>query len=64
MMSRAHQMVDMLTEENKMLRQEMEAFREKVSKLQKVGAAGRLTLAVLTTPPLFYSASRPTAGGG
>ncbi|KAJ3589081.1 hypothetical protein NHX12_009929, partial [Muraenolepis orangiensis] len=36
MMTRAHQMVDMLTEENKVLRQEMEVFREKVSKLHKL----------------------------
>lgn len=36
MMARAHQMVDMLTEENKMLRQEMEVCREKVTKLHKV----------------------------
>ncbi|KAF3706830.1 Angiomotin [Channa argus] len=36
MMARAHQMVDVLTEENRMLRQEMEACREKVSKLHKL----------------------------
>ncbi|XP_030602728.1 angiomotin isoform X2 [Archocentrus centrarchus] len=36
MMARAQQMVDMLTEENRMLRQEMEACREKVTKLQKL----------------------------
>ncbi|KAM3869608.1 angiomotin [Diretmus argenteus] len=36
MMARAHQMVDMLTEENKMLRQEMETCREKVTKLHKL----------------------------
>lgn len=36
MMARAQQMVDMLTEENRMLRQEMDACREKVTKLQKV----------------------------
>uniref|UniRef100_A0A667ZM23 Angiomotin n=1 Tax=Myripristis murdjan TaxID=586833 RepID=A0A667ZM23_9TELE len=36
MMARAHQMVDMLTEENKMLRQEMEVCREKVTKLHKL----------------------------
>ncbi len=36
MMARAHQMVDMLAEENRMLRQEMEACREKVTKLHKV----------------------------
>ncbi|XP_054481288.1 angiomotin [Anoplopoma fimbria] len=36
MMVRAHQMVDVLTEENKMLRQEMEACREKVTKLHKL----------------------------
>lgn len=36
MMARAHQMVDLLTEENRILRQEMEASREKVTKLHKV----------------------------
>uniref|UniRef100_A0A1A8LV61 Angiomotin n=3 Tax=Nothobranchius TaxID=28779 RepID=A0A1A8LV61_9TELE len=36
MMSRAQQMVDVLTEENRMLRQEMEACREKVTKLHKL----------------------------
>ncbi|KAM9384546.1 angiomotin isoform 2-T3 [Pholidichthys leucotaenia] len=36
MMARAHQMVDALTEENRMLRHEMEACREKVTKLQKL----------------------------
>ncbi|XP_047462094.1 angiomotin-like isoform X6 [Mugil cephalus] len=36
MMARAHKMVDMLTEENRMLRQEMDAFREKVTKLHKL----------------------------
>uniref|UniRef100_A0A3B4USD9 Angiomotin n=1 Tax=Seriola dumerili TaxID=41447 RepID=A0A3B4USD9_SERDU len=36
MMARAHQMVDVLTEENRMLRQEMEACREKVTKLHKL----------------------------
>ncbi|XP_026226555.1 angiomotin-like isoform X2 [Anabas testudineus] len=36
MMARAPQMVDMLSEENKMLRQEMEVFREKVTKLHKL----------------------------
>lgn len=36
MMSRAQHMVDVLTEENRMLRQEMEACREKVTKLHKV----------------------------
>nr|XP_020477391.1 angiomotin-like [Monopterus albus] len=38
MMARAHQMVDVLTEENRMLRQEMEACREKVTKLHKLEA--------------------------
>ncbi|XP_023260457.1 angiomotin-like isoform X1 [Seriola lalandi dorsalis] len=36
MMARAHQMVDVLTEENRMLRQEMDACREKVTKLHKL----------------------------
>jgi len=36
MMVRAHQMIDVLKEENRMLRQEMEACREKVTKLHKV----------------------------
>ncbi|RVE63845.1 hypothetical protein OJAV_G00140410 [Oryzias javanicus] len=36
MLARTQQMVDVLTEENRMLRQEMEACREKVSKLQKL----------------------------
>lgn len=36
MLARAQQMVDMLTEENRQLKQEMEVFGEKVSKLQKV----------------------------
>uniref|UniRef100_A0A671XQK6 Angiomotin n=1 Tax=Sparus aurata TaxID=8175 RepID=A0A671XQK6_SPAAU len=36
MMTRAHQMVDVLTEENRMLRQEIEACREKVNKLHKL----------------------------
>jgi hypothetical protein len=45
-------MVDMLTEENKMLRQEMEAFREKVSKLQKVGSKRS---GCLTTPTCFIA---------
>ncbi|KAG8008136.1 Angiomotin [Nibea albiflora] len=36
MMVRAHQMVDVLTEENRMLRQEMEVCREKVTKLHKL----------------------------
>ncbi|CAG5870148.1 unnamed protein product [Menidia menidia] len=35
-MARAQQMVDVLTEENRMLRQEMEACREKVTKLHKL----------------------------
>lgn len=35
-MAYAHQMVDMLTEENRMLRQEMEVCRDKVTKLHKV----------------------------
>ncbi|XP_040005916.1 angiomotin isoform X2 [Xiphias gladius] len=36
MMARAHQMVDVLTEENRLLRQEMEACRDKVTKLHKL----------------------------
>lgn len=36
MMARAQQMVDMLSDENRMLKQEMEVFREKVAKLQKL----------------------------
>ncbi|XP_037544086.1 angiomotin isoform X2 [Nematolebias whitei] len=36
MMSRTQHMVDVLTEENRMLRQEMEACREKVTKLHKL----------------------------
>uniref|UniRef100_A0A665TFC0 Angiomotin n=1 Tax=Echeneis naucrates TaxID=173247 RepID=A0A665TFC0_ECHNA len=36
MMARAHQMVDVLTEENRMLRQEMDACRDKVTKLHKL----------------------------
>lgn len=40
MMVRANQMVDVLTEENRMLRQEMEACREKVTKLHKVTCTG------------------------
>ncbi|XP_076606360.1 angiomotin isoform X1 [Chaetodon auriga] len=36
MMACAHQRVDVLTEENRMLRQEMESCREKVSKLHKL----------------------------
>ncbi|XP_045896151.1 angiomotin isoform X2 [Micropterus dolomieu] len=36
MMARAHQMADVLAEENRMLRQEMEACREKVTKLHKL----------------------------
>ncbi|XP_032367791.1 angiomotin isoform X2 [Etheostoma spectabile] len=36
MMVRAHQMVDVLTEENRILRQEMETCREKVTKLHKL----------------------------
>ncbi|XP_031428499.1 angiomotin [Clupea harengus] len=36
MMARAQQMVDMLTEENRMLKQETEQCAEKVSKLQKL----------------------------
>ncbi|XP_069395713.1 angiomotin isoform X2 [Paralichthys olivaceus] len=36
MMVHAHQMVDVLTEENRMLRQEMETCREKVTKLHKL----------------------------
>ncbi|KAJ4919818.1 hypothetical protein JOQ06_024344, partial [Pogonophryne albipinna] len=36
MMVRAHQMVDVLTEDNRMLRQEMESCREKVTKLHKL----------------------------
>uniref|UniRef100_A0A3Q2NNI1 Angiomotin n=1 Tax=Fundulus heteroclitus TaxID=8078 RepID=A0A3Q2NNI1_FUNHE len=35
-MARAQQMVDVLTEENRILRQEMEACREKVTKLHKL----------------------------
>lgn len=38
-MAYAHQMVDMLTEENRMLRQEMEVCRDKVTKLHKVTPA-------------------------
>ncbi|CAK6977307.1 angiomotin [Scomber scombrus] len=36
MMARTHQMVEVLTEENRMLRQEMEICREKVTKLHKL----------------------------
>ncbi|CAB1457294.1 unnamed protein product [Pleuronectes platessa] len=36
MMARTHQVVDVLTEENRMLRQEMETCREKVTKLHKL----------------------------
>ncbi|XP_054879421.1 angiomotin isoform X2 [Poeciliopsis prolifica] len=36
MMARAQQMVDVMTEENKVLRQEMEACREKVTRLHKL----------------------------
>ncbi|KAF0038725.1 hypothetical protein F2P81_009209 [Scophthalmus maximus] len=36
MIARAHQMVDVLTEENRMLRQEMDTCREKVTKLHKL----------------------------
>uniref|UniRef100_UPI0037E921C1 angiomotin n=1 Tax=Semicossyphus pulcher TaxID=241346 RepID=UPI0037E921C1 len=36
MMARAHQMVEVLTEENRILRQEMETCREKVTKLHKL----------------------------
>uniref|UniRef100_A0A8C5GHA4 Angiomotin-like n=1 Tax=Gouania willdenowi TaxID=441366 RepID=A0A8C5GHA4_GOUWI len=36
LVTRAHQMADVLTEENRILRQEMETFREKVTKLQKL----------------------------
>lgn len=36
MMMHAHQLVDMLTEENRILRQEMDVCREKVTKLHKV----------------------------
>ncbi|XP_010788521.1 angiomotin-like isoform X2 [Notothenia coriiceps] len=36
MMVRAHQMVDVLTEDNRMLRQEMESCHEKVKKLHKL----------------------------
>uniref|UniRef100_A0A3B4H0V3 Angiomotin-like n=1 Tax=Pundamilia nyererei TaxID=303518 RepID=A0A3B4H0V3_9CICH len=36
MMARAQQMVDTLTDENRMLRQEMESCREKVTKLHKL----------------------------
>ncbi|XP_034463582.1 angiomotin isoform X3 [Hippoglossus hippoglossus] len=36
MMARTHQMVDVLTEDNRMLRQEMETCREKVTKLHKL----------------------------
>lgn len=39
-MAYAHQMVDMLTEENRILRQEMEVCRDKVAKLHKVTPAG------------------------
>lgn len=35
-MMHAHQLVDMLTEENRMLRQEMDICREKITKLHKV----------------------------
>lgn len=35
-MMHAHQLVDMLTEENRMLRQEMDVCREKITKLHKV----------------------------
>lgn len=36
MLARAQQMVDMLSEENRLLKQELEVCGEKVSKLQKV----------------------------
>ncbi|KAM9788812.1 angiomotin [Neosynchiropus ocellatus] len=36
MMARAQQMVDAMTDENRMLRQEMDVFREKVAKLHKL----------------------------
>ncbi len=36
MLARAQQMVDMLSEENRLLKQELEICGEKVSKLQKV----------------------------
>lgn len=38
-MAYAHQMVDMLTEENRILRQEMEVCRDKVTRLHKVMSA-------------------------
>ena len=44
MMARAQQMVDMLTEENRMLKQETEQCAEKVSKLQKVRLNSHMNL--------------------
>lgn len=49
MMARAQQMVDTLTDENRMLRQEMESCREKVTKLHKVGSLAVICLDTCVT---------------
>jgi len=51
-MARAPQMVDVLTEENRMLRQEMEACREKVTKLHKVTTSGKMLSLDMCKPVL------------
>lgn len=43
-MMHAHQLVDMLTEENRMLRQEMDVCREKITKLHKVNPFAQMFL--------------------
>lgn len=50
-------MVDVLTEENRMLRQEMEACREKVTKLHKVTSTEVLWLLMAGIVPPVISAS-------
>ena len=59
---RAQQMVEMLSEENHVLRQELEGYYEKADKLQKVrgevgmgpGQGNRLGASVFGSPKLFF----------
>lgn len=46
MLARAQQMVDMLSEENRLLKQELEVCGEKVSKLQKVKLSLKVPISI------------------
>lgn len=49
--SRAQQMVEILSEENRSLRQELDGCYEKVARLQKVGGCGIQAFSCLSSSP-------------